>query len=64
MSFGVQACMPLRNAGLHPDNTRLGNGVAQLQLTLPEIRGKNLDGPGEVKVSIMARVQSGWISVQ
>lgn len=64
MNFGVQACMPIRNAGLHPDNTRLGNGFALLQLTLPEIRGANLDGPGEVKVKPWPGVQSGRISAQ
>ena len=77
MSFGVQACMPLRNAGLHPDNTRLGNGAARLQRTLPEIRGTNLDGPDEVKVktwpeckaegfpfqNATERSQYGWSSV-
>jgi hypothetical protein len=39
LRLGVQACMPLWNAGLHPDGARLGNGFALLQLTLPKIRG-------------------------
>ena len=64
MRLGVQACIPLWNAGLHPDNARLGNGVALLQLTLPKIRVVNFDGPGEVKVDCLPRVLGGRISVQ
>lgn len=47
-----------------PGNARLGKDGTWVQLTLPEIRGIHLGGPGEVKVKLWPRVQNGRISAR